>query len=275
MALGSQYWQIQPGTTTIIFYAALALMFLGAVAVIVMFLVLQKRYSKFVEIRKKVGGGSIKIDDKCREWTDEQGNKWWVRKDERDALMKLMAQPPSTAIITDKKGREHATAKLIDGHYIWLEDKDNIASIPADLFKPLPDSIANEKDITKKMRLERDWKSKRLNDWKESKGYEVCFHPLTSNQRAIYTNALRRAEERRAKGWQTQLPMIIGLGAVVIILIALLIFYGNIAKPVLEMGDKVIKFQDGQTEQLKIIQSISNDVQILKEEKNSGTPPGG
>jgi hypothetical protein len=182
-----------------------------------------------------------------------------------------MPAPPSSAIIPDKKGKDKAICKLIDGHYIWIEDSDNIGAIPKNLFDELPQDIKNIADVDSMQKKVRFWKYDKLEQWKKENNYTCVFNPLTPTQRAILVNSIRRAEERKAKGWQSQLPMIAGLGAVVIIVIALLIFYGNIAKPSLEMADKAIAFQTAQNEGLTIMKEIKNDIQVIKSE--SGTQP--
>lgn len=261
-----------------LFYGSLIFIFLAGLAVVVILILLLRKYNKHVLIKKKISGGYMLIFDKCKIFTDDEGNKWWQRLKEKDKVLKYMEVPPSNAVIPDRKGEEYAVCKMIDGHYIWLEDKDNVASIPTTLFKDMPTEIINESDTNKKIIKERAWKNSMLELWKKENNIEFAFHPVTSNQRAIIINALKRAYDRMAKSWQTQLPMIVGIGALVIIVVALLIFYGNIAKPAMEMADKAVKFQEVQNEGLVTLKEIKNDIQTIKgsttQNKNTNVPGG-
>ena len=263
------------GSANTIYYAIIGLIILGALGALVLFIILMKSYNKRVTIQKKVSMGYIYQEDKCREFTDSENHKWWIRWKERDKLLRLMPQPPSDCCVPDNKGREHATCKLVDGNYTWVRIKDDVGAIPQDIYKDIPEKLKDITDIQKKTFEEVRLKNEKLEEWKKLNGYEVVFHPLTSNHRAIYVNAIRRAYERKQQGWQSQLPMIAGLGAVVLIFIALLVFYGNIAKPAMEMADKAVAFQNAQNEGLQIMKDIKTDVQVLKEDIATKKSSGG
>lgn len=274
MVFGIETSQIASGMN-IVYWGFLGLLIVGGIAAIIMFVMLMMRYNKIVEIRIKNGKSFVVVHDNCMEQIDEAGNKYWVRWKERDKQLKFMPAPPSSAIGINRKGKDCATVKLIDGHYIWLEDEDNVAAIPENLFVDMPEDIKNLEDVEVKIKKTMSWKKDKLQQWMEANNIHVAFHPFTATERAILVNAIHRAEERKMKGWQSQLPMIVGVGAAIIVLICLLVFYGNIAKPVLEMADKQAAWQTAQTEQLKIIQEIKQDIQRLEPVSSTKTAPGG
>jgi hypothetical protein len=81
------------------------------------------------------------------------------------------------------------------------------------------------------------------------------WQPLTTEERDLLINSIDRAEKRRGKKWTEHLPMIAGLAALVLIVVCLMVFYNDMAKPLLEMGDK---YNQGQEIQLKIVEKLDN-----------------
>ena len=219
--------------TNMIFWVFLGLIGLGAIAAVVMFFMIYLRFNKKVTIKVKNGNSWVTEEDTCMERIDDDGHKWWVRFKCRDKSLKNMPAPPSSAMSVTRKGKDCAMAKLIDGHYIWLEDKNDVAAIPPSIFKGIQEQVKDIVDIDKRILETKKLQNQAVNKWMEEEGVDVGFQPFTPTERAILVNAIKRAEERKMKGWQTQLPMIIGVGAAVILVICLLVFYGNIAKPVL------------------------------------------
>lgn len=90
---------------------------------------------------------------------------------------------------------------------------------------------------------------------------EADYEILTSNQKNIYLRQMRSSEEWKKKTTAELIMQFATYGGLVIIVVALLIFYSEIAKPVLTMGDKVATMQQETTKQLQLIESIINDKQ--------------
>lgn len=90
------------------------------------------------------------------------------------------------------------------------------------------------------------------------------FKPLTTTQRTLLVNNVRSAEQRKGKSLIEQLPTLVSIGALVLIVICLLVFYGNIAEPVLE--GRRIGLQNAQINQeiVKELKQINGDLQIFK-----------
>lgn len=64
---------------------------------------------------------------------------------------------------------------------------------------------------------------------------------------------------------------IVSIVSLTVIVICLMIFYGDIAKPVLTAQANQIEYQRLQTEQTKILQEINNHVQSIESETKGGT----
>ena len=92
------------------------------------------------------------------------------------------------------------------------------------------------------------------------------FKPFTTQQRLIMTSQIRKAEEKRRKNWTEHLPAIAAIGGVVVIVVCLMIFYADMAEPLLQMGKTVNHNQELRNQELKIIQEMERDIQIIKSE---------
>jgi len=84
-------------------------------------------------------------------------------------------------------------------------------------------------------------------------GEEKDRQPLTSQQRALLIDEISRAEVKKGKSWKENIIPIVGISALVVIVLALLIFYGEIARP-------VITAQQERTAQLEIWEKISENL---------------
>jgi len=114
--------------------------------------------------------------------------------------------------------------------------------------------------------------------WGEKAGFQFLTMPtfqpienkalpydiLTSNQKSIYLRQLRLAEEWRSKNALADiLNKYLPLGMAVMVVVALIIFYGDMAKPLLEMGDKLIQMQESQNKMMKVFESVIQDKQWI------------
>jgi len=93
------------------------------------------------------------------------------------------------------------------------------------------------------------------------------FQPITTEERAFLINSYKRSEERRGKKWTEHLPMLAGLAALVLIVICLMVFYNDMAKPLLEMGEKYNANKELDLQILQEVKYLKDDVQVLKSEK--------
>lgn len=99
--------------------------------------------------------------------------------------------------------------------------------------------------------------------------------PLTSKQRMILMNNFRKAQERKGFTWKEHIPMITSISALVIIVISLMIFWGDIAAPVLEARRLGAAEQVRELEMLNILKEIKLNQQTIGdnvEAINGGVP---
>lgn len=183
-------------------------------------------YKHRVTIKELVKGRKSIIHDRARDFKDKEGVSWWKLQKEKNKLLRLIPIPPSGAIELDKKGR-----KCIEAYRL---ETGEIVYI-------------EDRNTEQKIDLE-------------------ALQPLTTKQRLILINNIERAQKRRGKTLLENLPMLVGIGAIVVLIIALLVFWGDLAKPVLEARTQQIVMQELQKEQLEIIKDIKGGVQRIEGE---------
>ena len=201
-----------------------------------------------------VNGRKIIIDDKAREFKDRDGVMYWqlLRRNEKIPV------PPPEAIEIDNKGKKCVEAYRTEtGEYVFAQDRGNIQEIPKQLLKIKNDAERKEK----------------IEEWKKSNRVIDAFQPLTTKQRVILVNQIRKAQEKKTKRWQDYILPIAGIGALVIITIALMVFYADMAKPLLDMADKQNNYATIQKEQLQILKEIKNDIQVIGGSSYPPKPP--
>lgn len=95
------------------------------------------------------------------------------------------------------------------------------------------------------------------------------FQPLTTNQRQILVNQYKKAYARRQKAWAEYVIPVASLGAIVLLVIMLMVFWGDLAQPLLDMGSKQMDIADKQTESVRMMQEIIQKKQIIEPEAPS------
>lgn len=82
--------------------------------------------------------------------------------------------------------------------------------------------------------------------------YEV----LTDEQKAIYLKMMRDSQTWQKKSFAELFTQIASVGAVVIIAVSLMIFYGDMAQPLLDMSGQLQTFQDKQMDMMQMFQEV-------------------
>jgi len=90
---------------------------------------------------------------------------------------------------------------------------------------------------------------------------------LSTTDRQIMCNEYYKALEKKGRSTLEMFMYITPLIILTILLICVFVFYESLAKPTLDMADKVLACQETQTEQLRIIKEIKEDVQIIGGDK--------
>ena len=169
-----------------------------------------------------------------------------------------------TKIIVDDKAR---VTKDAEGTIWWnlFKSKVNIPPAPADSI----DISSNGKKVVEFYKTE-DGQFVPINDATMTvDGF--LFEPLTTSQRSILVGQIRKAEARKKQGWKDVLVPIVALGALVLLVVSLMVFWGDLAKPVLEMGEQQASMVNSMTSLVNRIDTVINDKQIL--ETNAGGVP--
>lgn len=103
------------------------------------------------------------------------------------------------------------------------------------------------------------------------------FKPITTQQRVLQFSMFENKMKHKRKSWKDYVIPIAGILSVTVIVISLMIFWGDLAKPVLEMGDKVGGITDKQGEITDKLDEIISRNQLLKDEgvisSNENKPP--
>jgi hypothetical protein len=218
-----------------------------------------KQFKNRVVIRDVINNRVRVQIDRVRIYKDRNnGGTYWHFKTNRAHI----SAPPAEAVEIKSDGTFLAEAyRTTTGEYIWIKDRINVS-----MLEELPEEFNKEEDIEKRQKLISDWRKKRgITNPLEA------FQPLTNNQRIIFLQQIKKAQERKSKRWQDMLVPIVSIVSLTVIVICLMIFYGDIAKPVLTAQANQIEYQRLQTEQTKILQEINNHVQSIESETKGGT----
>lgn len=220
-------------------YEFLWLIILIAVLGIIAFFVLVIAKFKFkVQVRELASGRKIITNDKAKLFKSKDGVLFWKLMKGKDVI----PIPPEESIELDKHGKKHVVVyKTQTGEYIYAKDTNNHLDPPEELLK-IPDKTKREEELKK---------------WRKENNIVQPFQPLTTIQRQILINQVIKAQERKNKGWRDMILPIAGIGALVILVVSLMIFYGEIAKPVLEA-------KEIDTAQLKAMQEIVDTQKEIK-----------
>lgn len=172
-------------------------------------------------------------------------------------------------LVNDRKIVFDDRARLIekDGQKYWklMKLKDKL---------PIPPAEVIDIDNKGKRVVEVYRNAQGEHFWIKDDAIVKEFQPITTEERDFLINNFQRAEKRRGKKWTDQLPVLAGLGALVIIVVCLMIFWGDMAKPILEMGDKLNHNQEIQLEIVERLEALDKNVQVLKSEKEYSSSNG-
>lgn len=137
---------------------------------------------------------------------------------------------------------------------------------------PPPEAI----DINEKGQLCADCYMNTLQEitWIEDKGFPTFYQPLTTNQRLIQVNQIKKALLKKGLDWKLYLPMLIGLGFCAIVIVGTLALIGE---PIKQLNDftNVVRqdikdYKTSEVEQLRIIKQIDDKIQLI-EARTDGT----
>jgi len=223
------------------------LLIVAAVAFLVMIVI---KFKHNVRIKEVVNGRKIIFDDRAKDILDD-GVAYWKLMKRKD----IISVPPPEAIELSNKGKKCVECYRTEtGEYIYSKDIADIKGVPNTLLQ-IKDKGVREKEIA---------------DWKEKNKVIDSFQPFTSKQRLILINQLKKAEAKRKKDWKDMIPSIVSIGALLILVVSLMIFYADMAKPLLDMGSRLNTNEEIKLQQLEVINQIKNDIQVIRDNQVGG-----
>lgn len=246
---------IQPNvvkeTVGIIWWIALGVAILALFAILGWYIWTLKQYKTKFIVRQITNNERVKIiEDKARFKKDKDGNhyyKLWFMKESAPL-------PNEDALNITGKGKDWLEAyRTLTGEYIYINDRPSIKAIPKEVLR--------ERDPEKK--------AAKLDEWQKSENVKFAFVPLNTTQRATTINQIVKAQSRNKQSWKQQLPIIVSIIAVTILILSLMVFWGDLAKPLLSMADKIQTYENTRVSELQIIQEIKQDIQTIKQEQNT------
>jgi len=92
------------------------------------------------------------------------------------------------------------------------------------------------------------------------------FQPLTTKQRSILVNQTINAQKRKKKGLFDTIEKLAPMVALTMIVICLMMFYADMAKPLLDMGSTIIQSKETDLLIIQELNNMKNDIQVIKQE---------
>lgn len=270
----------------IILYVILGFLIIGIILLLTIFIVLRGKY-KHTFIRKVLTGDKpAKIIDKAREiYNKDSGVYYWK-------LLKakhVIGRPPSQALNLTEKGNYIAEAYYLgDLNYIYSEDnlsesdKRFIELIEKKTRKEYKKGFFNKirsdlEAITTKKTLKlarfkpspvyiytRDYSH--LEEFKNNPTIKA-YRPITTNQRLIAHDQIKKALERKNSGLMQLAYMAVPIVAMIVLISVIFIFGGELVKPIAALGDKLGGYMDEATKITQSQAALTNQLATIIENR--------
>jgi len=227
---------------TQILWALIWIFIIAFVGIITFMFLLLSKYKHKITIRMDTATG--KRLKKTRAKEIKGTSKWKFLFEKREVIA-----PPSECIEMDEKGRYHVDCYISrDGEISYRRDPWS--------FKDVPTNI-------KELREEQPEEyKKQLAAWKKL-NHVIESNPLTPKQKSELIRQEQKRAEWKKNGVLNTLERIAPLVVMLVIFICLLVFYGSIAEPSLNMADKMASIQETQLEITKEQGKITNTLNNL------------
>lgn len=172
-------------------------------------------------------GNVLPVKDRARE-IKVDGVKYWKLMKRKD----IIPVPPADALIVMKSGGKPK-------YYAEFTFNEETGYIPLE-YDVTTDNFNNKLIMTQHGKVIKD-----------------SFQPFTTNQRSLYVMQLRKAEARRKKDVLERIMQLATPLVLVMLFIAVLIFWEDVAKPGKEMANLNIQMQQQNIELLDNLAEIS------------------
>ena len=259
----------------VIIYIAFFLIIVGGA---IFWLWLESKFKCRVRLKELVKGRKIIYNFRARYHTDDTGVSWWRLAGEKDKKKRLIPLPPESAIELDKKGRKCVDCyRFESGEIIYSADEWDVKDFPDEILLDVPKEIqaeiAAEEDKDKSKQILTDWMKIKRKAWLKDNKIIKPFQPMTTKQRLLYVQNIKKAEARKGFSWKENAITLVSLGAMAMVLICLMVFWGDIAAPALAANEQANTGHNIQLQTMEILKEIkTNQQKILGE---TATPPPG
>ena len=264
-------------------YFFLIVFVLAIIGIILFMINMLRKFKHVVYLKDITNNNRILEADKARELEHRDGSPVWQCLKNRNIEFTI---PPSEAIEINKRGQKCVTVYMAEGVVIGFgKDSTQVKRPPEELFEvdfeSIPEEITNIVNTQKREKAILTWERQQqqlnVSQWAKANNILSASQPFTSNQRTIYMAQRKRIMDRRKKSiWEYALP-IAYISSMTIILLSLLIFWGDIAQPAIESKkvtestiSTMLKVVETQKEMDLNIQVLSDNVEQIK--KNNGAP---
>lgn len=236
------------------------------VGFIVFWVVLELQFKCRLRVKETINGRKIIRDYRAKEYTDKEGVHYWRLSGEKIKVRRLIPIPPDECIEITHKGRKIAECyRTQTGDIIWSKDRFNVQEIPEDLYDDLPEQIIETQSEAERKELTKRWKESKLKQWKKDNNVVMAVEPVTTKQRMVYLNNIKKAESRKGLDWKMQLVPIASLGFFAIIIFGIFIFWEDITKPALQANTQFIEAQKLHKETMEILRDIKTGQQTISQ----------
>ena len=262
-------------STEIIIYSMIGLV----LAVVVGFWVyMERRVEYMIHVKEMIGNKKRYLLRKGYFYTDKDKVYWIKLVGEKVKDKRLMPLPPEECVdINDKGKKVFSCYRFEDGSVVFCKDEWSPRLIPDELLSTIPPDIQlkidDTKDSIKKKEIFDAWKKETVKKWMHSNKVVAPFEPINTKQRMLYLNNIKKAESRKSFDWKNNLISVVSIGGVVLVLICLMVFWGDLVSPALKVNDQAITMTKMQTEQLQILREIKLGQQAIGNQPPSNPPP--
>lgn len=246
--------------------------------VAVFFLYMETKYKYRLIVKDVVKHTVLVRQYRARRWTDSRDKTEYLKlAGEKDKERKLLTIPPEESLEIDHKGRKYAECYRFEtGEIVWIKD-DYKAASTFPTFDELPPDIQamvdGESDYSMKKEIKDIWRKKQVEQWKKDNKIIAPYQPITTNQRGLYFNNIKKAELRKQYDWKQNILPITAIGGIVLIVLGLMIFWGEIAKPALEAGKIAENMQKSQQIYDKEMLILLKEIKLGQQSITSNTQP--
>lgn len=237
----------------VVIYTTISLVMLGVGYMFIYMNILFKHRVRVIDLGKQC----LEFDYKARDVVKD-GVSYWQLDKEKNKELKYMPVPPANAINIAKKGKKSIECiRTETGEYIFLERGINTDEIP---------DFKDVKDVKERVKKFTEWREKH-----KGMVLEGTYKPFTTKQRMIIVNNFEKGKARKGFNLIEHIPTMVALGSFTIMVVCLMIFWGDIAKPALDSKMMTTTHLETQKEIVSILRDIKTNQQTITSSVQSNT----